>query len=175
MNRSTRGLTRALPTASLVLSTACLMLTLALASASQASAATVHFQHESMSAFEHQLAAGEIHAATFNKKAHSLHLSMNDHRHFLVSYPSHEEPQIAAKLEAKGVPVKIEKHASTTAAAKPVKHKLRYIAGGILVLIIVAIVIVLLVGRRRALDEEDEERDAHDNDDLAASTQPGSD
>jgi hypothetical protein len=38
--------------------------------------------------------------------------------------------------------------------AAPVKHKLRYIAGGILILVIIVVLIVLLIGRRRALAEE---------------------
>ena len=111
----------------------------------------VHFQHESFGAFEKQLAARQIHAATFNKKAHTLHLSMNDGRHLLVSYPSHEEPQLAAKLEAKGVPVQVEKKKKPP--AKAVHHTLRYIAGGIVVIVIIVVAAVLLVDRRRKLSE----------------------
>ena len=124
---------------------------LALATAASAIGA-VRFQHESYGAFEKQLAAGQIHAATFNKKAHTLHLSMNDGRHLLVSYPSHEEPQLAAKLEAKGVSVAVEKKQKKKAAAA-VHHTLRYIAGGIVVLVIVVVAAVLLVDRRRKLGE----------------------
>jgi hypothetical protein len=125
--------------------------TLALAMAASAIGA-VHFQHESFGAFEKQLAARQIRAATFNKKAHTLHLSMNDGRHLLVSYPSHEEPQLAAKLEAKGVSVAVEKKQKKKATAA-VHHTLRYIAGGIVVLVIVVVAAVLLVDRRRKLGE----------------------
>jgi hypothetical protein len=130
---------------------ALLGVTLALVMAASAIGA-VRFQHESFGAFEKQLAARQIHAATFNKKAHTLHLSMNDGRHLLVSYPSHEEPQLAAKLEAKGVSVAVEKKKKPP--AKAVHHTLRYIAGGILVLVIVVVAAVLLVDRRRKLSEE---------------------
>jgi hypothetical protein len=126
-------------------------LTLAMV-ASAGAATVVHFEHESYGAFEKQLAAHQIHAATFNKKAHTLHLSMNDGRHLLISYPSHNEPQIAAALEAKGVPVAVEKKAKKATPA--VHHTLRYVAGGILVLVIIVVAAVLLVDRRRKLGEE---------------------
>jgi 4-amino-4-deoxy-L-arabinose transferase-like glycosyltransferase len=113
-------------------------------------ATVIHYQHESMQVFQVQLAHGEIRAATFNKKPHSLHLLLSDGRHVLAIYPPHNEPQLAAALEAKGVPVSIEKH---KAKAAPVHHTLRYIAGGILVIVILAILAVLLVGRRRNLGQ----------------------
>jgi hypothetical protein len=115
-------------------------------------ASVVHFQPESLSAFQRQLAAGEIHAVTFNKIPHSMHLSLNDHQHLLVVYPPQQYKAVFAQVTAKGVSVKFVKHAK--AAAKPAHHKLRYIAGGILVLFIVVVLIVLLVGRRRTLLEE---------------------
>ncbi len=111
----------------------------------------VHYQKESLTAYQQQLAAGQIHAATFNKKAHTLHLTLNDGRHVLVSYPSHEEPQFAAQLRAKGVPVTVEKKKKP--AAKAVHHTLRYVAGGILVVVIAVVAAVLLIDRRRKLGE----------------------
>jgi len=111
-------------------------------------ASVVHYQHESYQTFQSQLAHGEIRTATFNKKPHSVHVLLNDGRHVLAIYPSHDEPQIAAALAAKGVVVSVEKHKTKAA---PVHHTLRYIAGGILVIAILAILAVLLVGRRRNL------------------------
>ncbi len=128
----------------------CLALLLA-AAAPPASAAAVHFQHESFTAFQQQLSAGQIVSATFNKKAHTLHLSLSDGKLALVSYPSHEQPQLAALLTAKGVPVSVEK---TKKAAKAVHHTLRYIAGAIVVVVIIVVVGVLLVDRRRKLGAE---------------------
>jgi hypothetical protein len=161
MNRPMRGLRRESRRAirfSLSVLTLCLALAL-LAPAVSASGPTAtiatptatHFQRESFKAFEGQLATGQIEAATFNKKAHTLHLSLKDGRHMLVSYPSHEEPQLAAKLLAKGVPVTIEKKTAKPKTA--VHHTLRYIAGGIVVVVIVVVVAVLLVDRRRKLNE----------------------
>ena len=102
-----------------------------------------------MQDFQRQLAKGEIHAATFNKIPHSLHLSMNDHRHLLVVYPPLQYKKISAELKAKGVSVAVAKHAK--GSAKSAKHTLRYIAGGILVLVILVVLAVLLIGRRRDL------------------------
>ena len=72
----------------------------------------------------------------------------------LAIYPSHNEPQIAAQLTAKGVTVAVLK---PKVKAKPaVHHTLRYIAGGILVIVILAILAVLLIGRRRNLTQTPE-------------------
>jgi ATP-dependent Zn protease len=108
----------------------------------------IHYQHESYQTFQAQLAHGEIRTATFNKKPHSVHLLLKDGKHVLAIYPSHEEPQLAAQLQAKGIVVSVEHH---QAKAAPVHHTLRYIAGGILVVVILAILAVLLIGRRRNL------------------------
>ena len=140
MNRSIRGAVGSL---------ACL-LALALLAPTVDAATVIHYQHESYQTFQSQLAHGEIHTATFNKKPHSVHVLLNDGRHVLAIYPSHDEPQIAAALSAKGVSVTVEKHKSKTA---PVHHTLRYIAGGILVIVILAILAVLLIGRRRNFAE----------------------
>jgi len=116
--------------------------------AATATAATIHYQHESYEEFQRQLAAGQIGAVTFNKKPHSVHVTLKDGRHVLAIYPSHNEPQLAAQLTARGVPVAIEKSKAKT---KTVHHTLRYIAGGILVVVILAILAVLLMGRRRSI------------------------
>jgi len=127
-----------------------LCLLAAFAAAQAGAQEVVHYQRESFPAFEGQLNAGQIETATFNKKAHTLHLRLTDGRHVLVSYPSHEEPQLAAKLEAKGVVVHVAKKKKAT---KAVHHKLRYIAGGILIVVIIVVAAVLLIDRRRKLGE----------------------
>jgi ATP-dependent Zn protease len=109
----------------------------------------IHYTHESYEEFQRQLAAGKIRAVTFNKKPHSVRVTLKDGSHVLAIYPSHDEPQIAAALAAKGVTVAVLK---PKVKAKPaVHHTLRYIAGGILIVVILAILAVLLVGRRRNL------------------------
>jgi hypothetical protein len=110
----------------------------------------VHYQKESLQEYEKQLAGGQIQAATFNKKVRSIHLTLKDGRHALVKYAKGQEPAYAAQLRAKGVPVTILQPAQAAKEAKkPVKHKLRYIAGGILVVVVVVVGAVLLIDRKR--------------------------
>jgi ATP-dependent Zn protease len=130
---------------------ACALVPAAVVAPAGAAPPVVHFQHESYPAFQRQMAAGQIQAVEFNKKPHSAHVTLKDGKHVLAIYPSHDEPQLAARLTAKGVAVTVEKHA---AKVKPVHHTLRYIAGGILVVVILAILAVLLIGRRRNLAED---------------------
>ena len=144
MNRSPRG-RRA------VLAALATCLALVLAAAITTAPAAARFQRESFTTFQQQLSAGQIQSATFNKRAHTLHLTLSDGRLVLVSYPSHEEPQLAALLRAKGVSVTVQKKKKV--AAK-VHHTLRYIAGGIVVIVILVVFAVLLVDRRRKLGEE---------------------
>jgi ATP-dependent Zn protease len=111
--------------------------------------AVIHYKHESYEEFQRQMAAGQIRAVTFNKKPHSVRVTLKDGSRVLAIYPSHNEPQLAAALSAKGVTVAVLK---PKVKAKPaVHHTLRYIAGGILVVVILAILAVLLIGRRRNL------------------------
>ena len=120
-----------------------------------AAAATVTFQKESIPAYEQQLSSGQIAAATINKKVRSVHLTLKDGRHALVKYAAHEEAKYKTALEAKGVPVTVLKPAAANKeAAKPVHHKLRYIAGGVLIVVIAVVGGVLLLDRRRKLAAE---------------------
>jgi hypothetical protein len=136
-----------------------LLLALVLACASVPAGAlaeeAVHYTKEGMAEYEKQLSGGEVAAATFNKKIRSLHLTLKDGRHMLVKYAAHEEPKLAAQLQAKRVPVTVLKPAEADKEAKkPVHHKLRYIAGGVVIAIIVIVAIVLLVDRRRKVAME---------------------
>jgi hypothetical protein len=153
--------TRVLQSRKIALSVACLACACLLpAAAAQAAAApVVHYEKESLQAYEQQLAAGQIRAATFNKRIRSLRLTLKDGRHMLVSYAAHGEPKLAGQLKAKHVPVTVLKSAEAKkeakeAGKKPVHHKLRYIAGGIVVGVIVLVGIVLLIDRRRKLRSE---------------------
>jgi ATP-dependent Zn protease len=107
---------------------------------------------ESYAAFQGQIKGGKVRRVTFNKKAHTAHITLTSGKHELVSYPSHDEPQIAASLQAKGAAVKVQKAKKTTKPA--VHHKLRYIAGGVLVVLIVIVAVVLGLNRRRPQADE---------------------
>ncbi len=129
-----------------------LCLTLALlAPSASAAEGTIVYTHESLSAYEQQLASGQIQAATFNKRVRSLHLTLKDGRHVLVKYAAHGEPALAAQLQAKKIPVSVLKPAEALNEQKktPVHHKIRYIAGGILIAVIIIVGAVLLINRRR--------------------------
>jgi hypothetical protein len=111
----------------------------------------VHYTKESQQAYEEQLAHNEVVAATFNKRIRSLHITLKNGTHVLVHYPPKDEPALAAALTAKHIPVTVltPAQAKSEASKAPVHHKLRYIAGGILIAIIVIVGGVLLFDRRR--------------------------
>jgi len=129
-------------------------LTLAL-TASASAATVIHFQPESVSALNVQLHHHEVHALTFHPTPAPghVHVSLNDGRHLTVVYTASEEAQLVALAHADGTPVAVAV-AKPKAAAKPVHHTLRYVAGGILVVVIIVVAAVLLVDRRRKLGEE---------------------
>jgi hypothetical protein len=118
--------------------------------------AAVSYEKESLAEYEQQLAGGQISAVTINKFIRTLRITLKDGRHVLATYPKHGEPAVAAHLHAKGVPVTVltPEVAQKEAKSKPVKHKLRYIAGGVLIVVIVIVGAVLLIVRRRRLAAE---------------------
>jgi hypothetical protein len=120
-----------------------------------AGAATVHFQKESVKAYEGQLRKGEVHAVTFHPGTPTghLHISLNDGGHMTVAYAPAEQAKLVAAAQAANTRVKVAS-ASVKAKAAPVKHKLRYIVGGALIVVIVVVLVVLLIGRRRAVAGE---------------------
>jgi hypothetical protein len=128
----------------------CLALT-AGSSSAFAAEATAKYTDESQQAYEQQLAAGEIAEAVFNKRIRSVHLILKNGQHFRYLYPAKGEPAIDAALTKKHVPVTIltPAEAKKEAGKAPAKHKLRYIAGGILIVVIVIVGGVLLWDRRR--------------------------
>jgi magnesium-transporting ATPase (P-type) len=119
-----------------------------------AGAATVHFEKESLQAYEAQLHHGQVHALTFHPgtTAGHLHISLNNGGHMTVVYAQTEQGKLVAQAKAANARVKVA--AAVTKKTTAVKHKLRYIAGGILIVVIVIVLMVLLIGRRRAVAEE---------------------
>ncbi len=130
------------------------VLAVALATATNASAATViHFQSESLPAFEAQLHKHEVHAVTFHPTPAPghIHVSMNDGHHYTVVYAAGEQAHLVALATANGARYTVA--TVKPKAAKSTHHTLRYIAGGIVIVVIVVVVTVLLVDRRRKLNE----------------------
>ncbi len=126
------------------------------AAAGSASAATVtviHFQHESYQQLLTQLRNREVHAVVLHPKGYKAHVSLDDGGHMTVTYIPAEEPRLAEAARAGGASFTV---ATSTHKAAPVHHKLRYIAGAVLIVVILVVLVVLLVGRRRELVEADE-------------------
>lgn len=146
MNRSSRAVNAALVVLGLVLSAAVF--------AVPAGAATVHFEKESLQAYEAQLHHGQVHALTFHPGTTTghLHISLNNGGHMTVEYAVTEQGKLVAQAQAANTRVKIA--AAQTKKAAAAKHKLRYIAGGILIVVIIIVLMVLLIGRRRAVAGE---------------------
>jgi hypothetical protein len=144
--RSSRRLNTALVAVCMALATAVL--------AVPAGAAVVHFEKESVQAYEVQLHHGQVHALTFHPGTPTghLHISLNNGGHMTVAYASAEQAKLVAAAQAANARVKIA--AAQTKKAAAVKHKLRYIAGGILIIVIIIVLVVLLIGRRRAIVED---------------------
>jgi hypothetical protein len=142
-------------TSKLLLCLLCLTAAVALPSAASGAEGAISYKHESFAEYEKQLAAGQIQAVTINKRLRSVHVTLKDSSHVLAKYAAHEEPKVVAALQAKGITATIEsKTQASKEAAKPVKHKLRYIAGGILIVVIVVVGGVLFVDRKRKREQE---------------------
>jgi hypothetical protein len=131
----------------------CLVLTLSIPAA-PAGATAIHFQKESLQAYEAELRHGEVHAVTFHPGTTTghLHISLNNGGHMTVSYAASEQGKLVAQAQAAGARVKLATLKTKRKAA--VHHKLRYIAGGILIVVILVVLVVLLIGRRRAVAGE---------------------
>jgi Flp pilus assembly protein TadB len=135
----------------LALSCAAAML---LGAAAQTSAAEVKYQRESEQEWKSQLTSRQIATVTINKRAQSLRTTLKDGRYVLANYPKHQSPRVEAELTANHVPFTVLSKAQAAKLAKktPVHHKLRYIAGGILLAVIVIVGAVLLIRRRVPAD-----------------------
>lgn len=131
----------------------CLALSVAVL-AVPAGAASVHFEKESLQAYEAQLHHGQVHALTFHPGTTTghLHISLNNGGHMTVEYAVSEQGKLVTQAQAANARVKIA--AAVTKKTTAVKHKLRYIAGGILIVVIIIVLMVLLIGRRRAVADE---------------------
>jgi hypothetical protein len=137
----------------IAVSVACLLGAWLALSASAVAATVVHFEPESVSALKTQENHAQVHALSFHpgKGTGHVHVSLDNGRHMTVAYATSEQAALLTVARENNTPVTIAK--AKTATAKPAHHKLRYIAGGILVLVIIVVLTVLLIDRRRKLGE----------------------
>jgi hypothetical protein len=128
----------------------CVVLAALLAPAALA-ASLPAYKKETLQEYEQQLASGQIQSAVINKRIRTVRVTLKNGELVKAQYLAHTEPQVADALKARGISVTVLTPAQAKAEASkaPVHHKLRYIAGGILIAIIVIVGGVLLWDRRR--------------------------
>jgi hypothetical protein len=105
---------------------------------------------ESYPALQAQVKADQVRDAVFNKKAHTVHIVLKSLTRENVLYPSHQYLALTAQLKAQGAKILLT-HAKVK--KKSTHHKLRYIAGGIVVVAVIGIAGLLYVRRRRYMAE----------------------
>jgi hypothetical protein len=137
---------------------ACVACAWAAITATAIAATAIHFEHETLPALRVQLQHHQVHALSFHPATPTghIHVSLNGGRHMTVAYATTEQTALLAIARADGTPVTIAQ-AKAKAVKPAAHHKLRYIAGGILVLVIIVVLAVLLIDRRRKLGETDGE------------------
>jgi ATP-dependent Zn protease len=143
------GLTRARLLGLAALAALCLALAMP---ASGLGAATPTYTKETQQEFEKQLKSHDIASVTVNKRLRSLRITLKNGQHFLYHYAKKGEPKLVSELQARHVTVTVLKPAEAAKEVKPAKHKLRYIAGGILIVVVLIVGVVLLVNRTRQRD-----------------------
>jgi hypothetical protein len=137
---------------------AVLCLTLGLSSAAQAASdASIHYESESLQAYEQQLHSSQIASVVINKRLRSLRITLKNGQHVKARYAAHQEPAVVKAIEAKNIPVTVLSPTEAQAEAKsvPKHHKLRYIAGAAVIVVIAIVGGVLYIRRKRG--EEDDE------------------
>jgi hypothetical protein len=146
MNRTSRGFKAGLIAACVAI--------VVVVPAVPAGASAVHFEKESLHAYEGELRHHEVHAVSFHPGSATghLHISLNNGGHMTVAYAASQQGALVAQARAANARVKVAALPASKTAA--VHHKLRYIAGGVLILAILVVLAVLLVGRRRAVAGE---------------------
>jgi ATP-dependent Zn protease len=101
---------------------------------------------ESYQALVGQINSNQVRAATINRKAHLVKVTLDDGSVQHVDYPPKQEKQLSNSLRQHGAKVKIAKRKRIH---KAVHHRLRYIAAGIVgVFVVVGLGLLVVRGRR---------------------------
>jgi len=112
------------------------------------------YKPETTAEYQAQLNAGQIQEVVINKRLRSMRITLKDGTHVLAKYPPKQEPATAAALKAKGVTVSVLKRAQAEKEVPKKAHKLRYIAGGVLIVVLIVVGIVLFVDRKRKAERD---------------------
>ncbi|HEY4450742.1 MAG TPA: hypothetical protein VGN13_04000 [Solirubrobacteraceae bacterium] len=124
------------------------------AAAATAAETKVTYTKESLQEFEKQLAAGQVASVIINRPLRSLRTTLKDGSHVLAHYIPRGEHKIAATLTAKHVQFEVLKPAAAAKEVPKKAHKLRYIAGGILIIVVLVVGTVLYVDRKRKRERD---------------------
>jgi len=110
----------------------------ALAAAEEGSSTS--YTKEEKQAYEEQLKSGNIKAVKINKRDHDLLITLKNGELVFVHLEKHDTEKAESQLHAKGVTYTVESaaEAEQEVKSKPVKHKLRYIIGGVVVVALIA-------------------------------------
>jgi hypothetical protein len=143
-----RALTRAGLALLLAVSLACSGL---LGGVAPSAHAATGYVKESEADFAGQLAAKEVKEVTINKLLRRMSVTLADGRHVFARYPKKQGAQTVARLRARGVRVTVlsEEQARQEIKSEPKHHKIRYIAGAVVIVAIALAGAVLLFNRRR--------------------------
>lgn len=150
MNRSLRTLTLRLA--------AVLLVALAFPSvaAAEEEAAVSHYTKETEKNYEEQLKAHEVTEAKINKRDHNVLLTLKNGEKVFIHLHAHDVEKIEAALHAQNVKYAVEssEEAQKEVAAKPAKHKLRYIIGGVVIVLVIVAIGYYLFDRKRKSEME---------------------
>ena len=110
--------------------------------------------HESAAQYQSQLSGGQIQSVAVNKRTHTLQITLKNGEHFRFKFAKKHVPKELTEkyideLKAKGVAVHVLSAAEAEQEHGSPHHKLRYIAGGVLIAVLVIAAVILLVRRRR--------------------------
>jgi hypothetical protein len=122
-----------------------------LLAAAESAAATVAVgaPTESLSVYEQQLAAGKIAKAVFNVTGRDIHVTLANGKRLIVHYPPHTEEKLLEALKAKGI-TPVNGKGAVVKPPKAHKHKIRYIAGAVVIVLLILVGSVLVIRRKRA-------------------------
>ena len=119
-----------------------------------ATTTAVIYKPETFAEYQTQLNAGQIQEVVINKRLRSMRITLKDGTHVLARYAPKQEPATSAALKAKGVTVSVLKRAEAEKEVPKKGHKLRYIAGGILVVVLIVVGVVLFIDRKRKAERD---------------------
>jgi hypothetical protein len=112
---------------------------------------TVDYTKEDLSQYEDQLNGNQIESVVVNKRTRSLRVTLTNGQHVFAKYGKKQGPKYYAAIRARHVPITFLSPAAVKAeqGSKHPGHKIRYIAGGVLIAVIMIAGGILYFNRGR--------------------------